>query len=128
MSDEEQLQEFASKWDAAMIRNDVEEISQFMADDWVIVGTEGGITTKSEFLETIASGDLTHDRMDSDEMRVTVYEKSGLVISRGTSAGHYKGQRFILYEWSMNMIILKGSRWQCVSTMLTKATAKSSMQ
>jgi hypothetical protein len=62
--------------------------------------------------------------MDSDEMRVTVYEKSGLVISRGTSAGHYKGQRFSLYEWSMNMFILKGTSWQCVSTMLTKAAAQ----
>ena len=37
----ESLVRFSKDWDEAMVRNSPDEISKFMSDDWVIVGTEG---------------------------------------------------------------------------------------
>ena len=116
-----ELISFAKDWDNAMERNNADEIGSFMADDWVIIGTEGGITSKESFLETIRSGDLTHSRMDSDEMEVKVFENTGVIISRGTSAGKYKGQSFELYEWSTSVFIKREGKWSCIMTMLTPA-------
>ena len=121
MEAEEGLILFGKQWDEAMVSNNVEEIAKFMSDDWVIVGTEGGITSKSSFLEWIKSGDLTHRRMDSDEIRVKIYGNTGVVTSRGTSAGKYKGQPFNLYEWSTSVFIWQEEKWSCVLTMLTPA-------
>ncbi len=90
MTIEEELLQFGSAWDKAMVSNNADEIGKFMSDDWIIVGTEGGITTKSDFLLIIESGHLTHNRMDSDETHVKVYGKAAIVTSRGTSAGKYK--------------------------------------
>ena len=73
MNTEEDLILFGKHWDEAMVSNNVDEIKKFMSDDWVIVGTEGGITSKSSFLEWIKSGLVTHSRMDSDEIRVRIY-------------------------------------------------------
>ena len=121
MTTEDELLQFCLAWDQAMVGNDADEISKFMSDDWILVGTEGGITTKSRFLSFIRSGELTHSRMDSDETSIKFYEDTGIVTSRGTSAGNYKGQSFELYEWSTSIFIRKNGQWLCVHTMLTPA-------
>ena len=59
--------------------------------------------------------------MDSDETSIKFYEDTGIVTSRGTSAGNYKGQSFELYEWSTSIFIRKNGQWLCVHTMLTPA-------
>jgi hypothetical protein len=120
MNAEGELLQVGKAWDEAMIQNNSEEIGKFMSDDWVIVGSDG-ITTKSEFMESIRSGDLTHNRMDSDETRIKVYDTMAVVTSRGTSAGKYKGEPFELYEWSSSVFIYENQRWICVHTMLTPA-------
>lgn len=93
-----------------------------MSDDWVIVGTEGGITSKADFLETVKSGDLIHTKMEFEDLHVKIYGNAGVVISRGTSSGTYKGMPFSFFEWSTSTYIHNGSNWQCVLTMLTPAT------
>lgn len=121
MATEEELVQFGLKWDAAMINNDADEIGMFMSDEWIILGTEGGITLKSDFLSLIRSGILTHNRMDSDETHVKIYENTAIVTSRGTSAGYFKGKPFEFYEWSTSIFIRNNEQWLCVHTMLTPA-------
>ncbi len=118
---EKELLQVERDWNKAIEQNNVEEIGSFMSDDWVIVGTGGGITSKNEFLGWIRSGDLSHSRMDADETRVRVYGDTGVVTSRGTSGGKYKGQNFELYEWSTSTFFYRNGRWICVHSMLTPA-------
>lgn len=122
-TEEQNLAAFATQWEEAMEGNVVAEISAFMADNWLIVGSNG-ITQKADFLMQITSGALTHDRMDADEMHVRIHGDTGTVIARGTSAGFYKGERFSLYEWSTSVFIRTDGRWKCVLTMLAPAEGK----
>lgn len=117
----EELGLVCRQWDQAIQSNDVTEIGKFMADNWVIVGTEGGITPKPHFLDFIRSGDLFHNRMDFEDIKVDVFDNTGIVISKGTSGGLYKGEAFSYYEWSTSVFIRKEGRWLCVFTMLTPA-------
>lgn len=113
--------QFGKQWDRAIVANDAEEIGRYMSDDWVIVGTEGGITSKSVFLGFVKSGDLVHTRMDSEDSRVKIYGNTGIVTSRGTSSGTYRGEQFSYYEWSTSIFIKNDGYWRCVLTMLTPA-------
>jgi ketosteroid isomerase-like protein len=122
MDAEQELTFFEQQWDKSFISNDIEEIGKFMSEDWVIVGFDG-IKSKSQFLESIKSGSVTHNRMDSDEMRIRIYGDTGVVVSRGTSSGTYNGQPFELYEWSTSVFMRKEGKWQCVSTMVAPAKA-----
>jgi ketosteroid isomerase-like protein len=117
---EQELIDISKRWDEAMVTNDVDEIGKFMSDDWIIIGADG-ITSKDSFLQIIANGTLTHNRMDSDELQVRVHGNSAAVISRGTSAGDYNKEPFSLYEWSTSMFINNGKNWLCILTMLTPA-------
>ena len=118
--EKEELLDFSKRWDEAMVGNDAEEIAKFMSDDWKIIGSDG-ITSRSSFLQLISSGVLTHNRMDSDEHNINIYGNTGIVVSRGTSAGTYNGESFSLYEWSTSVFIRTGGKWLCVLTMLTPA-------
>lgn len=109
------------QWDQAIEGNDATEIEKFMSDNWVIVGTEGGITPKSHFLDFIKSGDLYHNRMDFEDIKVDVYDNTAIVISKGTSSGTYKSEPFSYYEWSTSVFMKKEEQWLCVLTMLTPA-------
>src|SRR6187402_1182513 len=110
----EELTRLGKQWDNAIQHNDVLKMGKFMAADWVILGTEGGITSKPDFLDYIRSGDLVHNKMDFEDIRVEVYENTGVVTSRGTSSGTYKGEPFSYYEWSTNVYVKNYGRWMCV--------------
>jgi ketosteroid isomerase-like protein len=120
----EELSGVCRQWDKAIADNNLPEIEKYMADDWVIVGTEGGISPKSRFLDFIKSGDLLHNGMDFEDINIRVYENTGVVVSRGTSSGTYKGEGFSYFEWSTNVFIRKDEQWLCVLTMLTPAEGK----
>ena len=119
-TDKQELLDFSKRWDKAMVSNNAGEIGKFMSDNWIIIGSNG-ITPKSIFLQMISSGALTHSRMDTDEDNVIIYGNTGILVSRGVSAGKFNGQDFSLYEWSTSIFMKTGSKWQCVLTMLTPA-------
>lgn len=118
------LKSVCRQWDEAIAANDVSAIGKFMAAAWVIIGTEGGITTKQKFLDFIRSGDLQHTAMEFLDIRVMEYGITGIVTSKGTSSGTYKGEPFSYYEWSTNVFIKSAGAWRCVLTMLTPAEKK----
>ena len=102
-----------------MIGNDAELIGAFMADEWVIIGPDGAIDTKTRFLELIRSGDLTHDVMESHDIDMRVYGDAAVVIARGVSGGAYRGARFLLSERASSVFVRRGGRWLCASTHLS---------
>ena len=118
---QKELTTVESQWNQAIAANAVEEIGRYMSPDWVIIGTEGGIVSKSSFLEWVSSGDLVHSRMDFENLRIQIYGDTGVITARGTSAGTYKGEPFSFYEWATSVYIKQEGNWRCVLTMLTPA-------
>ncbi|MEJ7587010.1 MAG: nuclear transport factor 2 family protein [Ferruginibacter sp.] len=91
-----------------------------MSHDWVIIGSDG-ITSKSTFPEYISSGTVSHNRVDSDETILKIYGNTGIIISRGTTAGTSNNEQFSLYEWSTSIFMKSEGKWLCVLTTLTPA-------
>ena len=116
---EEELLNLAVEWDRAMVENDPEAIGQFMADDWTIVGPDGSVDNKMNFLGLVKSGALTHDVMESHEMRIRVYGDAAVVIARGISGGKFQGQSVYLVERVSSVFVQQAGRWRCVLTHLS---------
>lgn len=91
---EKELIDVSHAWDRAMVENDPEAIGAYMADDWVIVGSNGNITDKTTFLGLVKSGAMSHDVMESHDLNVRVYGETAVVIARGVSGGKYQGTAF----------------------------------
>lgn len=90
----DELTEVAHQWDRAMVENDADAIGEFMADDWIIIGSDGKVGDKASFLALVRSGTLTHDVMESHDIRTRIYGDAAVMTARGVSGGEYRGQRF----------------------------------
>jgi ketosteroid isomerase-like protein len=119
---EDELARLTQDWDRAMIGNDADEIGRYMADDWTIIGPDGSESDKAMFLGLVTSGALTHDVMESHELRVRVYGDTAVVTARGVSGGRYERQSFLEHERSTCVFVRQEGRWRCVATHLSKLT------
>ena len=121
--EEEKLEilEISEKWAEAIVSNDAERIGKFMADEWIIVG-ENGATTKKDFLSSVASGDVTHEKMQIvGEALIRLYNETAVLTARITNNGHYKGEPFSADEWTTDFFVKSDGRWLCVSSQITPA-------
>jgi ketosteroid isomerase-like protein len=116
---EEELVKLEGEFADAIVKNDPEKIRQFVTDDWIIINADGGIIDKERFFEVIKSGTLTHEMMESDDMRVRVYGDSAVVSALTRSKGKFLGQEFTTHERSTDVFVRRGGQWRCVLTQLT---------
>jgi len=120
MDVEEELICVATEWDRAMVENDAETIGRYLSDDWTIVGSDGNVSDKATFLGLIQSGALTHDVMESHEMKVRVYGDTAVVLAKGVSGGKYQGQAFREVERVSCVFVRQNEQWKCVLTHLSR--------
>lgn len=115
--------EAARQGAAAIAANDVEGISRFLAEDWVIVSADGP-SPRDRFLGLVASGALRHSAMEIvTEPLVRVLGDVALVTARITNTAHYGGQRFDADEWTTDVLVRTEGGWRCVLSHISSATA-----
>ena len=115
-----ELRTMVAAWDQAMIQNDADKIGQFMHDDWVIVGSDGGVSDKPTFLAQIRQGRLSHDVMTSEDLRIREYGDVAVLISIGVSGGLFEGHAFREHERQSSVFVKERGEWRCVITHLSR--------
>jgi len=110
-------------WDRAMIENDPEAIGQYMADDWMIIGSDGRMSGKEAFLGLVKSGALTHNEMTSRDFNIRLFGETAVVVSRGVSGGAYQGHAFREVERVSCVFVRSMGHWKCVLTHLSRLAA-----
>ena len=114
-----ELVDIAEDWAAAIVSNDAVRIGSFMGDDWVIV-SESGVSSKTDFLSVVKSGELTHSAMDLvTDARVRIYGDTAVLTARVTNTAHYRGRRFDADEWTTDVFVRVEGRWLCVFSHIT---------
>ena len=119
---EEELLKVEKGFVDAIAKNDLEGIERFVTDDWIIINADGGIIDRERFVEVIKSGTLTHEMMESEDMRVRVYGDSAVVSALTRSKGKFMGQEFTTHERSTDVFVRRDGQWRCVLTQLTAST------
>jgi ketosteroid isomerase-like protein len=104
----------------AMIKNDPEAVGRLLADDWIIIDPDGGIIDRARFLGVIRSGTLSHEVMNSRDVRVRIYGNSAAVTALTSTTGKFSGQEFKTEERATDLWVKKNGRWMCVLSQLTR--------
>ena len=121
---EEELLKVEKGFVDAIAKNDLEAIERFVTDDWIIINADGGIIDRERFLGVIKSGTLTHEMMESDDIRVRVYGDCAVVSALTRSKGKFMGQEFTTHERSTDVFVRHDGQWRCVLTQLTGFTKR----
>ena len=119
---EEELLKVEKGFTDAIAKNDLEAIERFVTDDWIIINADGGIIDKERFLGVIKSGALTHEMMESDNMRVRVYGDSAVVTALTRTKGKFIGQEFSTHERATDFFVRLNGQWRCALTQLARFT------
>src|ERR1043166_833926 len=117
---EEELLKLEKEFAETIMRNDLEGLGRLVADDWIIIDPNGEIVDRARFFEVIKSGSLTHEMMQSEDLRVRAYEDSAVVIAVTRTKGKFMGQEFSTRERATDVFVKRDGRWQCVLTHLTR--------
>jgi ketosteroid isomerase-like protein len=121
---EEELLKIEAAFADAIVKNDLENLRRFVADDWIIIDPNGEVVDRTRFFEVIKSGALTHEMMESEGFRVRIYEDSAVVTAITRTKGKFMGQEFSTQERATDVFVKRDGRWQCVLTHLTRLPNK----
>jgi ketosteroid isomerase-like protein len=121
---EKELLKLENEFARAVASNNADALDKLLADDWIIVEPDGGMIDKARFLEVIRSGALSHESMESTDLKVRVYGNTAVVTGLTTSKGKFMGQDFTSCERATDIFVKQADRWQCVFTQLTRFTKK----
>lgn len=119
---EEEVLKMEKGFADAIAKNDAEAIGRFVTDDWIIIDADGGIIDRERFLEVIKSGALTHEMMESDDIRLRVYGDSAVLTALTRTKGKFMGQEFATQERATDVFVKLGGQWRCALTQLTRFT------
>jgi len=104
----------------AIVSNDADAVAQFVSDDWIIIDPDGGVIDKGRFLAVMRSGALTHEAMESTDVRLRAYGDTAVVTAVTSTKGKFMGQEFTSRERATDVFVKRDGRWQCVLTHLTR--------
>jgi ketosteroid isomerase-like protein len=121
---QEELLKLENDFARAVTNNDADAVDGFLSDDWIIVDPDGSIIDKARFLGVVKSGALSHEMMESTDLRVGLYGNTAVVTGLTTSKGKFMGQDFTSCERATDIFVKQNDRWQCVFTQLTRFTKK----
>ena len=119
-----ELADVEEVFNRAMVSNDVARISACVMDDWVLVTPEVGVVPRARLLRVIETGELSHDTMTKEIVRVKVYGDIAVVTARGRNTGTFRAQRISADEWVTDIYRRIDGRWLCVLTHLTPVAAR----
>ena len=121
---EEELLKVEKEFAKTIVSNDLERLGRLVTDDWIIIDPNGEIVDRARFFEVIKSGALTHDMMESEDLRVRVYGDSAVVTAITRTKGKFMGQEFSTQERATDVFVKRDGRWRCVLTHLTRFAGK----
>jgi ketosteroid isomerase-like protein len=121
---QEELVKLENDFARAVANNDGDALDEILADDWIVVDSDGSMIDKARFLGVIKSGVLSHESMESTDLRVRLYGNTAVVTGLTTTKGKFMGQNFTSCERATDVLVKQTDRWQCVFTQLTRFTKK----
>jgi ketosteroid isomerase-like protein len=109
---EQEVARLADAWATAELQSDTAFLEKILADNFVGVGPLGFLLTKQEWLAWLQSGDLKHDALALDEVKVRVYNDAALVICRLVQDATYRGNPIMAQLRTTLVFVQHQGQWQ----------------
>lgn len=97
-------------------KNDLEKIASILSEDWVILESSAGLSTKKEFINVLSKGVLVQNKMIKEVQWLSFFNEMAIVISKGKNKGIYKNKKYEDETWVTNIYRNENSEWRCIMT------------
>lgn len=122
--DEQALLRIQHEWAEARIKGDSSYTRRLEAEDCTIVWPDGRVVNKQADLQTM-TGEIVFTEFKIDDVRVRLYEHTGIVVGQGTIRAQ-KGKQDLLggkFVWT-DTFVKQSGQWKVVASQITPVLAK----
>ncbi len=109
----------------ALVKGDTTFLDGVMADDWILIGSDGEVVDKEKQLRDIKDGTLNFDAMDKSQMKVRIYGDAAVVTGLIRAKIRLKGQEVGNPLGFTEVFIRRQGKWRTVSAQVTPVAAES---
>src|SRR5262252_5841073 len=107
----DQVLDLGQQWANAERAGDADALDQLLADDFLLVGPLGFMLDKTQYLGSRRSGDLQHESLRWDDVRVRGYRDAAVAVGSQTQRSTFQGRdapgRFRVTQ----VAVRRGDRW-----------------
>jgi hypothetical protein len=104
----------------AMLANSPDKLAPLLADDWIVVNTQGRIGDRDDMLGGMRSGSLTRKTLTLSDPRVRLYGNVALVTTHVATSGVLNQKDFNVQETQTDVLVWKDGNWTSVLLHETK--------
>lgn len=118
---EQEVLKQLDNWIAALKRGDMATLNRIVADDFMIITSDGGQLNKEQDLEPIKSGDLKFEAITTEGVKVSVYGETAVVTGIAAFKIVYKGKASDIRERFFDVYQKRKGQWQVIASRSTRA-------
>jgi ketosteroid isomerase-like protein len=107
------------RWAEAQAAGKPDNVAPLLADDFISIGTDGKLTTKSELLAGLKPGHW--DRNEISDVKVIVHDNVAVATGLWAGKGQMGDRHIDLTErWTDTWIRTTSGQWQCLASQQTE--------
>ena len=115
-SDKDALIEVEHAWGNALLKKDVAGFSRCLADEWVLITSDGSRVTKAVALADLKSGALKIDSFRLDDVTVRLYGNTAVVRGLITEKSKLRDKDTSGKSRFTDVFVKRDGRWQAVAS------------
>jgi ketosteroid isomerase-like protein len=115
-SDKDALIEVEHAWGNALLKKDVAGFSRCLADEWVLITSDGSRVTKAVALADLKSGALRIDSFRLDDVTVRFYGNTAVVRGLITEKSKLRDKDTSGKSRFTDVFVKRDGRWQAVAS------------
>jgi ketosteroid isomerase-like protein len=111
---ERELRRMNDEWVAALVNGDTESLNRLMDEGCMFSYALDG-DNRDQFIADIRAGDLRVSSLKRDQVEVSIFGSTGVLIAFDTADWHYKGQHIQSHYRTLHVYASRDGRWQIVA-------------
>jgi ketosteroid isomerase-like protein len=123
-ADEIQIKQLERAWNQAEAKQEVKEVSSFLADTLVYTDYDGSFMNKSEYMKWVVSPGQKADHIYDEGLSVQVYGSAAVATGIYRETGTNKGKPYVIRSRFTDTWIKRDGVWLCVASQSTLIPAK----
>jgi ketosteroid isomerase-like protein len=104
----------------SVLKGDTASLKKLLADDFIGIGPNGGMKTKSELLDWAESRKIVRESIETSDIRVRMYGEIAVVTGTGKIKAHKEHKDISIHYRYTRVWIKKQGRWQIASFQATR--------
>lgn len=105
---------------AASLQRRTDDLAALLHDDFVFIHSSGRVDSRADYLDLLASGDLTYETMQSSDLAVrSASDSLATVLSRLDLVALFQGRRVTVSALALTVWVKGATGWQALAIQST---------